>query len=277
MPVEASFLKDILVVIVLYKKKPQECPSFNWLQEATRAHSSPAVFVHDNSPAACAVEYPNIIYYHSQQNVGVSKAYNMAYSYALDAGKKWMLLLDQDTVLTESGLLAFQESVRAHEGIEIFTPLLVDSGSIVSPFRIRWGKGKRLQKIKSGLHTFRSLRMINSGLLITVDAFRRVGGFDERFPLDLSDVVFADRLRQQHPQFVLVNASVGHSLSAKSADVTPDEDLSRFKSFIASVRLYKTISEGFVSLALNILPRSVKLFIRHWDVKFLSAGWRNVF
>ena len=270
---EDSLIKnDLLVVLVLYEKGLLESVAYKSLT----AIGDFTFLVYDNSPRPHYVpRKATLTYRHDPLNPGVSKAYNIGAELAIKKNKKWMLLADQDTVFPPTLFSDYSSAIENNSQMNVFAPTLYDSKGIVSPFQLRWGKGRRIKEIKPGMYSFGKFKIINSGMLISIAAFTKVGGYDERFPLDYSDIRFSDRLCMNDPDFVLIPSRCQHNLSATNEGRNVFAEMDRFKSFCKAVRLYKEVSIQFVSPAWVILPRAIKLCMRIKDFGFLKIAWQN--
>src|ERR1700761_1138380 len=97
----------ILVVVVLYRSSLAAAQTMQGLAKAFAADPSLLremdVLVWDNGAEPIAdprLPFP-FTYVHAQRNQGVAGAYNGALARARESGHTWMLLLDQDTCITE--------------------------------------------------------------------------------------------------------------------------------------------------------------------------------
>src|SRR6516225_5991559 len=97
-------LDDVLSVIVLYKCDLKNSVSFNSiLKAAEESKGALRLLLYNNSPeinidtSTYGQKKINVSLINDDANSGVSKAYNLAHSMAKQGGKKWLLLLDQDT------------------------------------------------------------------------------------------------------------------------------------------------------------------------------------
>src|SRR5271163_1430995 len=98
---------SILAIVVLYQRAPSESEAFSSLIRILNADSEAAKFfsliLYDNSPQPHhqerSVGFP-FSYKHDPSNGGLVPAYNHALRRAEEMGSQWLLLLDQDTVLT---------------------------------------------------------------------------------------------------------------------------------------------------------------------------------
>src|SRR5690606_17406377 len=166
-------------------------------------------------------DYPTVTYVSNPQNGGVSMAYNAAAAHAERHGKVWMLLLDQDSVVTPELLPRLADATHRHPASVAFVPVVHDGRGILSPFRFSGARGRRIREAK-GLMPLGKYRFINSGLMIRRDAFVSAGGYDERIPLDFSDIAFAERLKNVTDHFVAVDVTLQHAFDDNEA--APLED-----------------------------------------------------
>ena len=268
------------MVIVLYKQSISESKSFKSLDSALDKVSGLSLLIYDNSPVACGavnVHPWDIHYHHDPSNLGVSKAYNEGFKLARHLKKKWMLLADQDTAFPSTIFLDFAQAIQNYPDIHIFVPSLYDEKGLLSPFRVKWGKGVRIKAPVNRLQPFAKYKVINSGLLVWVDSFEKANGYDERFPVDYSDITFCDRLSLHDPNFVLVQSNCHHDFSATNNSRSLSDDFKRFKSFCEAVLLYKQINFRFTSSGWIILTRTLSLTIKWKTLRFLKALARSYF
>ena len=116
---------QILVVVVLYKQSPKQSRTIQSLIPVFERNPSLIGPVHvllwDNSPVpASQVSLPfPFDLSHAGRNVGTSGAYNYALELAESLGCPWLLLLDQDTTVSEEFLrtmIAVQRTVSPDAG-----------------------------------------------------------------------------------------------------------------------------------------------------------------
>lgn len=272
-------ISDILIILVIYEIKIEASQTFVSLSRAMDfMETRGSLFVYDNSKHRQSI--PNdspwlITYQHNPENPGVSKAYNEGYRAAEESGKKWMMLCDQDTEFPFNIFKKFGDSMvpSGNPQPELLVPIMEDKDGIVSPFRFKWGKGLRIKKAETGFHSLKDLKFINSGLLISTGLFEKSGGYDERFPLDFSDLVFIKRIMKQHEDFMLVEAVCKHRLS--SIFDSSHQVLTRFKIFIVSSRIYgKEYGTNWLQW-LQSFFRAVKLTVRFNETGFFFIFVKN--
>lgn len=263
----ADFIKEICFVIVLYKRKPEESPAFAALKNIASLHEI-SLFVYDNSPQPAEITSPFVIYHHDPSNSGVSKAYNDACRLAVRLQKKWLLLFDQDTCFDDEFLQHLFSSTQQHSNSIAFVPVLRDRMGIVSPFRWSFGRGKRIKKCNEKM-ALKTNRFANSGLLVSTESFKLVGGYPESIPLDFSDVAFAEKLRQHTDHFIVLKCTLKHYFSG-SETLTLANTSERFHYFclgaVEMVRLF-----GHLEILIQASLRAVYLSTLHANLTFLKV------
>ncbi|MGJ1335527.1 hypothetical protein [Sphingobacterium siyangense] len=225
-------------------------------------------------------------YFHNKNNPGIAEAYNYALQEALVRGYKWMLLLDQDSSLTESYFAKLNEALVISENtlcIKAFMPIVQSlHNSNISPSKIGYGGFKSYSSYKLGVQED-YISGINSGTLINCDFFQIIGGFNLNFPLDFLDHWYFREIYRQESNVYLFGGIVYQNLSVSSGIVNT-VSLGRFKSILnAEYLFYRTDSfKNFFFYKLRLIFRTVKLFIsgnrRYSQVTFISIFrfWKSV-
>ena len=222
------YIENILAVIVVFNLKLEESWTLITLNRSLKKISEYLdIVVYDNSLHSDLVNGSvfrkgcfNIHYFHDPLNPGVSKAYNFAAAYGGLLEKSWMLVLDQDTSFPLNTFTKYVSAVQDNLSIKLFAPVLkISDGRILSPSRYWCKRGFGLKKIAFGLHGFKGLSPVNSGMMISLDAFNAVGGYDERVRLDFSDFMFIERFRRKFEQFCVVDVVGVQAFSDESTNV----------------------------------------------------------
>jgi GT2 family glycosyltransferase len=217
----------VLVVLVLYRRAPQEAASWSFLCAALQATADADglcvahCLIYDNSPTASAATatatvVPQGVTYHSNPaNGGTAAAYAAGVTLAKTQGCTWLLLLDQDTLLPsgyiKSANAAFEK--QASPPPVVLIPQTVHQGEVVSPARIsRFGSviPERASKAGSGIQT-----AISSGLLIRVDAMEQHLPRNPVFWLDYLDHMIFLGLSRSGGHRVCMDMKIGHHLSVQ--------------------------------------------------------------
>ena len=154
-------------------------------------------------------------YQHDPQNGGLATAYNYALMEARLNQSEWLLLLDQDTTLTEeyvSELLAKTAECAGHASICAVVPILELNGRIYSPeadffYHVRHqfphSRYYPVARDTRGVQT-RALSAYNSGAALRLTALQQIGGFPTDFRIDFLDhAVFQEFHRRGFSIYVL--------------------------------------------------------------------------
>jgi GT2 family glycosyltransferase len=270
----SAFLQDIVVVIVLYKRKPAQSLAYTSVLKLAGGGISPAIYIYDNSPEP-AGEYINsarVVYRHDPFNGGVGKAYNEASILAATLQKKWMLLSDQDTLLTPAFVEKLYRTVCNHASGIAFAPKLRDVHGYVSPFRWQWGGGRRCM-VTAPVLPLQQYRFANSGLLIRLDAFQQVQGYHASLPLDFSDIAFGEKLKALTRDFVVVDEALQHAFSGTDQLSWPSA-IKRFRYFCAGAFEMGRLYGPYYLYMGRALLRALHLSARYKKTAFIKIFLR---
>jgi GT2 family glycosyltransferase len=254
----------ITVVLVLYEKAPLASEAFLSLGSMLDAHPAWTdrfqIVLYDNSTTAASVDSfaPGVLYVHDAANGGLSAAYAYAFQQARSHGSEWLLLLDQDTTLTEEYLLALLEAVntsKENKEIGAIVPLLELDGILYSPeenffYHLRHQfpqmRYYRASSSMAGLQS-RPLNAYNSGALLRVIAIEAIGGFPSDFRIDYLDHAVFHLLHQHGFLLYVVPTRLQQKLSHADLDTV---SLSRHTSVLRAQTLfvsrYGTLLDGLL-------------------------------
>lgn len=273
---------DILAVVVRYKMGLEQSPTVVSLCRTFEKHSklieSVGLLVWDNSPVpldkpVLPVSVSHFHYRHGcGENLGVSGAYNRALEVAESMDCRWLLLLDQDTTLTEDYLPRLLECCRLLEDspeIAAIAPLLMEGEKIISPMTLRsnrWKHARPFSRPFTGVCR-NKVFAANSGTLMRVSSLKKVGGYDENFWLDVSDVVVFDRLYQAGKRlYVDGDLRIQHRLTNNDYDGSMSPQ--RYRNFIAAEGaywdMYGTVFQGALQTA-RLSARVIVQYLRYRD------------
>lgn len=218
-----QYVDQVLVVIVLYRSTLAESSAYQSIAKAfahfLNGDNQVDLVIVNNGPTYVDCQADGAVfrlhYIEQLDNPGVSKAYNLAGQLAGRLQKQWLLVLDQDTVLPTNFWDSYNESIDRYPTTPIHAPKLWSGDVLISPCKYRFYRGTLLPtNILPGLHSMKGRNVLNSGLLIRVEAFHAVGGYNESVRLYFSDFVFFDRIKTKHATFAVVNVDLIHDLSS---------------------------------------------------------------
>jgi hypothetical protein len=133
------------------------------------------------------------------------------------------------------------------------------------------GKGYSLRSISTGRQKTKTFSVINSGLFIDVKTFKKAGGYDERYPLDLSDYVFWKRISQIEATFVVTDSACEQHHSAHVNQL--EQAVARFKIFLQANEQYRRDTHGLTLLP--VFSRGIKLSWRFRTLSFVSLAVKS--
>lgn len=268
-------MNSFLIVLVLYKQKLYETASYQSLMAARPVSGVIKLLVYDNSPEPQSIVLTGddwfLEYVHDPANPGVGKAYNVAGAMARNEGYRWLLLMDQDSILPPHLFDAYSASMKSFPHALVFGPRFFDQRGLLSPFRRGRTSGKRLDKIDPGLYSLNDLALINSGMLINVTAFHLANGYDERLPLDFSDIHFLRRLSMISTDLVVVDLA-GKQMHSDQHRTGYQEALQRFSYYLKAARVMGDLESAQFSYRLRTLGRAIKLTMRYRSLRFLHSA-----
>ncbi|MDQ0922305.1 rhamnosyltransferase [Pseudarthrobacter sp. W1I19] len=183
-------------------------PDIDRLRENIEAISPqvPLVLIYDNGStngeaiSELSAASPNVSVIRSGTNDGIAAALNRLAESALSQSASFLLTLDQDSVCSER--MVSKLAAELAEGIGMVTPHIVDRNKQTLE------EYSRL-KLPSVEHYRQPARRgaITSGAVLDLNAWRKVGGFDELFFIDYVDYDFNQRLMEAGYAILRVNTA----------------------------------------------------------------------
>lgn len=255
-------MNKLAAVLVVYEKRIEATFTYQSLQELGFNGN---LLVVDNSknpqpaPAHCT-------YLHLEHNPGVSGAYNRALVWAQQQGCEWLLLLDDDSSLPPEFFTHLHAALQS-EYLWI-APRVKDQHGWLSPFYFENGRGKRPGNLSPGAAG--KLLPINSGTCIQVAKAQGVG-FDEKLPLDFSDIDFFLRLG---PAGLVLSTTLTHALSGASKQALKST-INRFVIYCRGARWFGEKHHCKKTMALQIWKRALLLSWRYKNPVFLWSAWKK--
>jgi glycosyltransferase involved in cell wall biosynthesis len=275
----------ILAVVVIYQRSLSESHTLKGLCEAFSIAPNLAenysVMIWDNSPHA--IENPQLpipfVYEHSGDNLGVSGAYNRAMQYALESKYPWLLLLDQDTLVTSDYLIAmYRHSLNLLSSIEIaaIAPTVRAGQTIISPAQRRI-RPRPYPSGESGI-ALGELLAINSGCILRVASLQKIGGFSAEFWLDFSDYyVFHQFFMNNMKVWRAADAKIAHNLSVFDYEhsMTPLRYKNICYAETAFIDIYNSWIDSVV-YSFRLFARAIKQWMKHDNPEFSYITWEQL-
>ncbi|PKQ68748.1 hypothetical protein BZG01_03255 [Labilibaculum manganireducens] len=245
-------MNKITVVIVLYNSDVFCSKTLTSLSaiyyENTDLFKNLNLIVYDNSEIRQNIESNlpfSIRYCHDLKNPGIAKPYNVALKYAVQTSSRWLMLLDQDTELTEEYFreMSFFVEQDNLDDIVAIVPKVRCQNRIVSPTRSFLGGVQRYIDLSTkGTFTYvDKLTGINSCTMLLVSYIESLGGFEESFHLDMLDHWYFNMINKQQKKIFILDVFIEHSLSIYNYD--SEMSVGRYENIINSeIRFHKNYS-----------------------------------
>jgi GT2 family glycosyltransferase len=278
-------MANLAIVIVIYQaeqNKPLIFENLDKIFSSLDHINQPYLIIYDNSPLPLSTEhrvsYPHI-YFHDQSNPGLAEAYNFALKAAEAQECKWLLLLDQDTLLTArfiSELSGIIEKIN-DDRIAAIIPRLYANKLLISPSTITLNQLYRpLYGKESGVATQR-LTAINSATTLRISFLKHIGGFNTRYWLDYLDHWVFMQISLHGHTIYLMESELTHNLSIQSLSTM---GATRYRNILDAEHTFLHESENaqlpnLLIYKLRLLLRSLYLllYLRRSDL-FLAATKR---
>lgn len=251
----------VLCVIVLYNTVITESIAYSSLVQA-----GIDIFIVDNSPTYAAyqdITYKNVVkYLHCPNNPGVSFAYNKAAIFATEQGYEWMLISDQDTYIPSDIIAEFNKCIQQYPSIKLFCPkVFINNNRILSPVKSKYYLSKPSKNAPDGIIDLKNYSIINSGIIVNLEAFHEVGGYNEMVNLDFSDIQFIERFGAVYSNACVLDSSCIQSYSNEVQ--SQKQKLNRFKLFCQSLKHYEPIVyTNRLWLWIVVMKRTVSLCLQ---------------
>ncbi|TDH23326.1 glycosyltransferase [Segetibacter sp. 3557_3] len=273
-------VQNLIGVVVTYNIKVQETLTLLTLNDAAAyAGVKLDMIIYDNSNAPQAVSADlfsnlNCTYYHDTSNPGVSAAYNFAANEGRKRNKKFILLLDQDTSFPADTLLKYMEGLNSNANINLLCPILHTPKGIFSPSKYYFRRGVIWKNVEPGKYRLKNRSALNSGMLINLDAYHSIGGYNPDIQLYFSDFDFLNRFKKRFQEMVVLDIRCTHTLS----DIVKGDlfsAVSRFTYYVHGSYNSVLCFKDYSFLFLTILLRSLKLSLQYRNTQFLSIFFKK--
>lgn len=263
--------------IVLYNEKLEDSITFKSLVKSIsmmsdKNNSKTSVYVFDNTPnkkdqlTNSYVEYDShteVLYFSENQNRGLPYAYNFFADEASENGKEWLVLLDQDTDLPVD---FFEKYISINPAIPIHCPLVFSNKSLMSPSYYRNYRASSMEIPQTDFIPLKDATCINSGLMVNINYFKQVGGYDSALFLDFCDHDFIGRVKKNGgDRLGIIPVELSQQFSAQTH--TKRQALARYRLFLQDLKQYYKNKNVLKILFLVDLPRILRLIIKYRTIQ----------
>jgi GT2 family glycosyltransferase len=215
---------NIVVVVVLYKSSLEESTACRTLLSVRVPPNIRLLgMIFDNTPGKEAENKDlddNIEYCSSGRNLGLPTPYNIAMRRGLLRGAEYIMLIDQDSIVTCEFLEAVAQALEKPMPDQVaWVPRVLVNDRVISPYHMN-----AFGVPKFGFDQTRRGRVyfaINSYSVISLSFLAQLGGFEPYYWLDALDSWFYSRVAKAARTVGMIDATVTHKLSLLDGHVPP--------------------------------------------------------
>ena len=277
--------EKIIIVIVLYKTLIKDSKTINSICNIKNFNKNINIdfIIYDNNELSQSIltNLPfNAIYKHDKSNGGLASAYNFALDYCNKNQYNWLLLLDQDTELTNDYFNEIENCIKevtTNDDIVCVVPKIYSNKKIISPVVfLPGGFIKQLKKDIKGT-IFGKITGINSATLLKVDFINSIGSFNNIFKLDMLDYWYFSMIYKAKKLVYVLDCNISHNLSVMDYS---NVSIERYKNIIAAELTFFSNYCSIIDLILfkfRLVLRFVKQYIKLENKKFSILTLKTIF
>lgn len=204
-------------------------------------------------------------YITDNNNIGLARAYNILVADAQKNGCEWIVLLDQDTTLPSDFCRIY---FSLPSGILLHAPKVFSNSIMISPAKYNNYRSVLIDNDSSGVTPLANLSCINSGLLVNIKLYKKVGGYNEKLFLDFCDHDFILRVKKDYNEINIIDTHVSQNFSN---DIhTKHEAFQRYKLFLNDLSNFGDGKNKLLIFFYVDLPRIISLSIKFKTLQFIK-------
>ena len=270
--------KSIVILIVLFRKDIHDCLSYNTLLHSLpKVDFEPEIIIYNNSVDRRIAEINGCIVVNSSQDGKLPQAYNYGLQHAQATKSQWLLLLDQDTEVSAAYFQMLEKELATidKENTVAVVPKLVDGNVVLSP-RIRSDVGYWEKAIAHTGYQQKKVVAFNSMSLLSVDFMQSIGGFSEKYPLDMLDHWYYNEIYKNRKKVYVLDCAIKHNLSFQHYE--NEVSVERHRSFLdAEAQFVRELGKMYVvSYKIKLLLRAVKQLLVFKNKQYAELTFRQL-
>lgn len=220
----------------------------------------------DGSLEKAKAKFSKAVFIRNEQNLGFASGNNIGIKFALEHGADYVLLLNNDTIVTPGFLMPLMDTFKVNEKIGLVSPLIFQGNSKKIWFsggKINWLKMRTKHLNKSRKKNYKSDFISGCAMFVKKEVFKKVGLLDEDFFLYWEDADFSVRVKRAGFECMIVpDSQIGHF--EKSQD-SPKEKI--YWLVVSGLLFFKKNTYWWLKpwIMVYVSVRKIKNF---FDVKF---------
>lgn len=279
-----AFLENIIYIIVTYREKYWESSSYKSLIESYKIANVDTplnIFIADNTDiedwdcSSYKEQQTNVkVFYNKYNNPGLSYVYNRGVDFAKKQKYSWVVLLDQDTILPTNFYLEYKNAIQ-NSDVSLKVPItLINNKKILSPSKYVGYRSYLYDSIEKGIRNLQGHSFINTGMLININFYTKVGGYNEQIKLDFTDHDFVYKCQNFTNEFEVLDVSLKQDFS--SITNTKEQAIKRYQLYLRDLRSFKKDKKNRIVLFFNSdFMRLVNLTVKYKSLDFLKIRLRK--
>lgn len=269
-------IAPIQIVLVLYKLKLKDSLTYQSFTKYIKQTSIKyELLIYNNSPEVIIEKEDGYLSVNSSNNEMLSGAYNYALKLAEDTNKKWLLLLDQDTELTEQFFFELDTFLKSNneQSVGAVVPILYKGKYHLSPisFSPVFGPFLSYRPVEGNVSTQLCVSAYNSATMLNVEFMKSIGGFSTDYPLDMLDHWYFYQMYKAKKPIYVLNARIEQNLSL--LDMSNCMNVDRYKMYIkAQKHFVKELHfQAQFTLRIQLFKALISQLIRSKKRKYFST------
>lgn len=196
----------IYALVVVYNKS---CADSNSIKDIQKIAPDISVIIYDNSTKNYGNEEfcmkQKFTYFSQNTNIGISKAYNYVVDHMIFNDGDYIIMLDDDTHLTQEYLNEAINTANTKK-YDVILPIVQANGKIISPYNYYMNCRSKMVEDPKEL-VLSKVSGINSGMVINTSLFKKVRYNEELF-LDYVDYDFMRRVHSVNARITIMKSRI---------------------------------------------------------------------
>ena len=256
----------VYAIIVLYNKSILDSNTYNSIK---RRNNRIKLIVFDNSTMDYGnkelCKENNIDYLTTNENIGLSRAYNYIIDKYNFKDNDYIIILDDDTQLNEEYIEEAQAIARENKK-SVSLPLIMASDRMISPVKVTFNcRIKTVEDINSIKPE--KISAINTGMVLKANIFKKIK-YNEKLFLDYVDHDFMKQVRNEKIDINIMHSIINQNFSRFQKSGI-HSDMTRFKIFKKDYKVYCEECHNMLFYYISIFKHRLSLACKYKSLRFL--------
>lgn len=187
-------VKDLAGITVIYNPRKNVIENINtYINEINKLYLIDNSEKSNDAISSYFQGNSKVEYVFNKGNLGIAKAQNIGAEKAISAGYSFLLTMDQDSGVTPGMIAKLLYVFEEYKNIGLVSPVHANK------FNIPKTSNRRFDEV---------LNAKSSGNIISLDAYKNVGTFNEEYFIDYVDIEYCMRLKASGYKVIQVNDAI---------------------------------------------------------------------